>query len=59
MSMQLSIFKTPVAYNKAENRRLILAFFLTAEISPLILFKKSVIKTFKGDFLPCSPPENL
>ena len=55
MSMQLSIFKTPFAYNKAKNRRLILAFFLTAEISPLIFLKK----VFKGDFLPGSPPENL
>ena len=58
MSMQLSIFKTSFGYNKAKNRRLILAFFFTTELSPSMLLKR-VIKTFNGDFCLVYPPEKL
>ena len=40
MSMQLSTFKTLYGFSKAKTQRLMFAFFLTTEMSPLLLLKK-------------------
>ena len=40
MSMQLSTFKILYGYNKAKTQRWMFAFFLTTEMSPLLLLKK-------------------
>ena len=48
MSMQLSTFKILYGYNKAKTQRWMFAFFLTTEMSPLLLLKKVIGKN--GDF---------
>ena len=59
MSMQLSIFKTSFGCNKAKNRRLILAFFFTTELSSSMLLKKCYKNIQRWFFALFTSPEKL